>query len=137
MTVVGKFLRGWLACQFALVGFGLWLMVGVAFVSSLGSSRVPLGLSSIGMYYGLLSGCFAFGAIHVIALVGILKRNTWAQLLAVGTCFLGIVVPASFAITARNISQVEVAYSTLLCIELILLFVPVVRAEFGPRVNAA
>jgi hypothetical protein len=136
-TIGGRIFRGWLAFQFALIGFGLVLMVGIAFVSSLGSSRVPLGLSSMSVFYVLLSACFVFAAIHVIAFLGILRRARRAQLVAASTCFLALVVPATYAIVARRMRQVDVAYSTILGIELILLFMPAVRDEFGPRINTA
>ena len=136
-TLVARIFRAWLACHFALVGFGLLLMVGVASASSFGSSRVPLGFSSMSTFYVLLMVVFVFAAIHVIALVSILKRNTRANLIAAGTCLLGLLLHASYTIVVRRMSQVDVAYSTLLGIELILLFVPTVRAEFGPRVKTA
>jgi hypothetical protein len=136
-TVAAKVFRLWLACQFALVGFGLLLMVGIASIANIRSSQLPLGLSSTRMLYVLFSVVLAFAAIHVIAFFSILRRSARAHLVAAGTCLLALLVSATGPTIIGRASQVDVAYSTLLGIELILLFVPAVRAEFGPRVKIA
>jgi len=137
LKFAAKFFRVCLLFQFAVIGVGGLVMLAVIFVSNLRTTRIPLGLHSREQFFGLLCAFFVFALLHLVALIALVRRFSWASSIVAVACAIGLSLHITYAALFTRPSSTDLAYSALLAIELVLLFLPSIRSELGTRMSAA